>query len=216
MKARIVFLMAALLTMTTALRAADGIGIAEVSVKPGEEADLKVSITQETKNYMGFQFDIELANGLSMVSNTISNGQNNDPVCDMEKIGTNTYRFMVYSNALKAFSNGEVLSLRVRAGSGMAYGEYLLALRNIILSDENGNTVKPASRNCKVRVVVDHLEESLSLESSVIKQGETEDVGLSIVQEFEKYSGFQLDMTLPEGLSLTKGIDGQLYTVSGS
>ena len=216
MKTRVFLIITALLSLSVALHAADGIGVTEASVKPGEEVELKVFISQETRKYVGIQFDIEIDNGLSIVSYAVSGGQSNDPVGDIESIGANVYRFMVYSNSLSAFKNGDVLALRVKAGSGMACGEYMMTVSNVILSDEKGNTLKPADRNYSIRVVADYQEENVSLESCAIIMGETEDVGLSIAQRQERYSGLQFDMTLPEGLSLVVGLDGQPYTLSGS
>ncbi len=214
--------MMACLSWVSATQAADGLSLSSVSVLPGEEAELKVSISQESRTYTGFQFDIEMADGLTLVATSsgklfdFSQNQDNDPVCDVESIGGNVYRFVVYSNNLSSFKNGEVMSLRIKADSQMAYGEYLLTQKNLVLSDRDGRTTKPDSKNYKLRVVANQEEESISLESVVIKTGETENVSLSIQQEYEKYTGFQFDLTLPDGLSLEAGADGKMYELSGN
>ena len=222
MKTRIISLMIVWLSMASVVQAADGLTLSAASVKLGNEADLTVSIAQETKTYQGFQFDITLPDGLSLVADSsgklyaFAKSQTNRPVCNVEDLGNHVYRYVVYSDAMSDFRNGEVLSLRVKAAISMTTGEYLLKMSNVILSDADGNTLKPADSNCKIRVVADIAEECIALGDAEIIAGDTKDVSLSIAQELERYTGFQFDVTLPEGFSMEAGTDGAVYALSSS
>ena len=101
MKTRILLFMTAWLSLVSAVQAADGLALSAVSLKPGEEADLTVSIVQETNSYTGFQFDITLPDGLSLVTGdnglqyAFAQSQTNSPACDVEDMGHHVYRYVV-------------------------------------------------------------------------------------------------------------------------
>ena len=67
-------------------------------------------------------------------------------------MGENAYRFMLYSNSLKLFKSGDLLTLRLKAGEGIALKEYTIELNDVRLSDIDGAVTKLGNSTATVKV----------------------------------------------------------------
>ena len=186
------------------------------------------SIGNDTFNGCSGLTSITIGNSVTSIGDNAFNGcwgitSVKVVVSDLSTFCNNQVKGLINTNIGKPITlvdnggkEGEVLSIRVKAAKGLAFGEYLLTLNNVILSDADGNTVKPDGWSFKIRVVTSHAEEGLLIENAVIRVGEAKDVSLSIVLEWEKYTGFQFDVKLPNGLLLEAGNDGSVYALSAN
>ena len=119
-----------------------------ISMKPGEEKALTISLSETINDCAGVQFDLTLPEDFSLETNgegnlyTISNNQADDIVCNMKDLGNGVYRFMLYSSSLKELKGGELLTFRLKSGSSKHLGEYSLSLSNVVLSDMEGQVTK--------------------------------------------------------------------------
>lgn len=157
MKTRIITIIAALLSLTAGY-AADNLQIEEITLKPGEEKELKLSLMQDKEKYAGVQFDIQLPTGftLGMSNNEVyyafAETQPDDLACQVVSTGENAYRFMIYSNSLKLLKSGELFILRLKAEKEVALREYSLQLNDVMLSDIDGAVTKVGSNTSIVKV----------------------------------------------------------------
>jgi hypothetical protein len=157
MKTRIITIIVALLSLTAG-HAAEGIQIATTTLKPGETKDITLSLSQNTEKYAGIQFDIKLPEGLSLVTTgsevyyAFPSNQADDLTCNVTKTAENAYRFMLYSNSLKLFKSGDLLTLRLKAGEGIALKEYTIELNDVRLSDIDGAVTKLGNSTATVKV----------------------------------------------------------------
>ena len=119
-----------------------------ISMKPGEEKALTISLPETINDCAGIQFDLTLPEDFSLESNsegnlyTISDNQADDIVCNMKDLENGVYRFMLYSSSLKELKGGELLTVRLKSGSAKPLGEYSLSLSNVVLSDMEGQVTK--------------------------------------------------------------------------
>ena len=159
MKTRIITIIVALLSLTAG-HAAEGIQIASATLKPGETKDITLTLSQNSEKYAGIQFDIKLPEGLSLettgseVYYAFSSTQADDLTCNVTNTEQNAYRFMLYSNSLKLFKSGDLMTLRLKAGEGIALKEYTLQLNDVRLSDIDGVVTKLGNSSATVKVTV--------------------------------------------------------------
>ena len=158
MKTRIITIIAALLSLTAG-QAADRLQIEDITLKPGEEKEFKLSLSLDQEKYAGVQFDIQLPTGLSLGMNNsevyyaFSGSQAADLSCQVSKTGENTYKFMVYSNSLELLKNGELMTLRLKAEKDITQKDYMLQLNDMRLSDINGTVTKLGNSTITVKVM---------------------------------------------------------------
>ena len=157
MKTRIITIIACLLSLTAG-RAADRLQVENITIKPSEVKELKLSLALDNEKYAGVQFDIQLPTGLSLgvegsgVYYALAGIQPNDLECKVTGIQEGTYRFMLYSSSLKMLKSGEMMTLRLEAEKGMELREYTLRLNDVMLSDIDGAVTKLGSSTATVKL----------------------------------------------------------------
>lgn len=145
MKQRIILTLAALLCLATAF--AGNLLIDNVTLKPGETKDLKISLASTVTDVYGVQFDITIPDGLSLESINdyvyrLSDNQPNDMNCNVSSLAGNTYRFVLYSNSLQVLKGGELIFLNLKASNTMSLAKYSLNFTGIAFSDIDGKVTK--------------------------------------------------------------------------
>lgn len=151
-----VFLMAALLTlcgvsMTAAILSLTGMGSVDhvtipstLSVEAGGTITLPVSLENSNANYVGFQMDIVLPQGVTPVTNARGNivptktdrlGDTHSFSCVYET-ETNTIKMVCTSMSSETIwdTKGELFSVSLQTDASMQSGDYQLALTNVLFT----------------------------------------------------------------------------------
>ena len=156
MKKRIMMTLAGLLCF--AMGYAGNIQVSDVTLKPGETKDLKVSLSSAVSSKVGVQFDVTMPGGLSLAEGNdgkvyqLSSDQVSDLTCTVSDLGSNVFRFVLYSSTLQNLRGGELLSLYLKAGSSTALGSYTVSFSEIAFSDYDGNVTTESGVNATIKV----------------------------------------------------------------
>ncbi len=155
MRNKIIALLAALFCF--AIGYAGNIQVDNISMKPGETKDLKISLASSVSNKVGVQFDVTLPEGFSLESKSgtiyqLSPNQANDMNCNVSELGGNGYRFLLYSNSLQKLKAGELISLNLKVSDSKALGNYTVSVSNVMFSDLDGVVTKESGVTSTVKV----------------------------------------------------------------
>ena len=123
MKHRIILTLSALLCLASAF--AGDFQVDNVTLKPGETTDLKISLAATVTNVAGVQFDITMPDGFSLESINdqvyrLSTSQPADMTCNVSSLAGNTYRFVLYSSSLQKLKGSELIFLNLKASNTMS------------------------------------------------------------------------------------------------
>ena len=130
----------ALLTWMLGSAKADGLTVSETKMNAGTQKTVEVTLAQTAEKYAGFQFDVVLPEGVTLVGQTLVKGQTGDMAVTKQPLGGGGIRFMAFSPTLAFAHAGKVMELQLKADKKAEAGAYNLKLTNIILSDADGNT----------------------------------------------------------------------------
>ena len=149
----------ALTAWATQTGAADGITIADANIPKGGEAVVEVSLISADKSYGGFQFDVKLPAGVSLVKvekadrlTAIENYTLQKSLTDEEN---NIYTVLGYNTDRQniAGTSGAVAYLTLQASSDMALGDAPDAIvDNVVLSTINEENIDAASSSFSITI----------------------------------------------------------------
>ena len=134
------------------------IEMADVAIKSGGMASLKIKLLESISGCGGIQFDLSLPEGISIEKDNndkeyvIASNQANDITCFKTDTGNGVYRFVLYSNSLKEFISGELMDINLKAVKDKTSGNYPLSISNVILSDKKGNIYNDSGASAIVLV----------------------------------------------------------------
>lgn len=120
------------------------------AIAPGEEKEVEVVLNNPDDAFTGLQFDLALPEGISLVSDEdgyfVSLGSRTTSrkhTIEAQQRADGTIRVMAYSNRNSNFSGteGDVVVLTLKADDNLAGGVYDLQLKDIVLSQANGNEI---------------------------------------------------------------------------
>ena len=126
---------------------ANKVSVPEVEVYTGEQGSITVDfITGHEDEYTGYQFDVVLPEGISVVQGgyTLSDRFNGSGVtCSISKLSDTEYRVVCYSTNRKTISgiDGTLITLSVKADEDMAPATYTGQVKDFILNDQDNNSV---------------------------------------------------------------------------
>ena len=101
-------------------------------------------ILKNTQAITGYQFDLQLPTGISLVTNGAAlTDRASGLTIFSNTLGTNQYRFVVVSTAGNTIAAGEaaVMNLTLNVTDGVATGENTIAISNVVLTAKSGNNV---------------------------------------------------------------------------
>lgn len=156
MKMKIMMILAALLCY--AVGYAGNLQVSNVILKAGETKDLQISLSSAVNSKVGVQFDVALPEGLSLVEGSdskvyqMSSNQANDMTCSVSDIGSNHFRFVIYSNTLEKLRGGELMAIHLKASSDTGLGSYIVPFSEISFSDYDGIVTKESDVDVTVKV----------------------------------------------------------------
>lgn len=126
-------------------------------MEPGSTKVINISLTSVVTEIVGVQFDVALPAGFSLGATDekgyqLSSDQPDDMTCSVSEIGTNVFRFVLYSSALQKVKAGELMSINLKAGSGTAIGNYFVKISNIAFSDSDGGVTKESEVSANIKL----------------------------------------------------------------
>ena len=198
----LLFLM--LLALPLASRAKDAFYIEPVNIVPGESKTITLSL-DNSQVFRGFQTDIELPEGLRVVSK--SNGAFDISLTDRlsssfsvssNLVSDGSVRILSYSSQGESIkgNEGALVRISVRASSDFAGG--YIRLKNSIFSDVKNQDVK--MENSQILVGTKE-QNSISVKGGEIHPEVSTAFSLDLTNE-SQMTAFQMDVVLPKGLSL--------------
>ena len=156
MRQRIITALAALVCYAVGF--AGNISVDAISLKPGEAKDLKIFLSSSVGNKVGIQFDVTLPDGFSLENYSdgkvyhISSNQVSDMTCDVSDLGSNSFRFILYSSTLQELKAGELMNLNLKVINSKDLGNYSVTLSNMAFSDIDGNVTKESDVSGTIKV----------------------------------------------------------------
>ncbi len=120
------------------------------AIAPGEEKEVEVVLNNPDDAFTGFQFDLTLPEGITLVSdedgyyvNLGSRTTSRKHTIEASLQADGTIRVMAYSNRNSNFtgSEGDVAILTLKGDDQLTAGVYDVQLKNIVLSQANGGDI---------------------------------------------------------------------------
>lgn len=140
-------------------RATDGITIADANIPKGGEAVVEVSLISADKSYGGFQFDVKLPAGVSLVkvekAARLTAIENYTLQKSLTDEANNIYTVLGYNTDRQniAGTSGVVAYLTLQASSDMALGDAPDAIvDNVVLSTINEENIDAASSSFSITI----------------------------------------------------------------
>ena len=212
---------------------AGNISVEEISLKPGETKDLKISLSSAVTEMVGVQFDVALPEGFSLESiddkvYKLSSNQTSDMTCNVSGLGNNVFRFILYSGTLQKLKAGDLMSLNLKVNSTQTLSSYSISLSNVVFSDIDGNTSKEAGTSATIKVTnfftLLYKVDGVDYKSYQIEYGETISPESAPTKEGYTFSGWsEIPETMPahdvtvvgtftvNTYKLTYIVDGEVY-----
>ena len=120
------------------------------AISSGEEKEVEVLLNNPDDDFTGLQFDLVLPDGIELVSDDIgyfvdlgSRTNSRKHTIEAALQGDGSIRVMAYSSRNSNFtgSEGDVVKLTLKADNNLKAGVYNIQLKNIVLSQANGNDI---------------------------------------------------------------------------
>ena len=125
--------------------------------KPGASNTLTVGATTP-EGASAMQFTLILPDGFTLASTsiTLDKSRATDHTYRLNRISDSTYKCVIYSNANTPFSStsGKLFSLRLKAASSAARGEYAVKFTDITVADASGEETGLADASVNLTVVI--------------------------------------------------------------
>ena len=194
----------------------------DVSLKPGETKNLTLSLTSAVSDMVGVQFYMKLPKGFSLTTIDgavcqLSQNQASDIECNVSNIGSDAYRFLLYSKSLNKLNAGELMSINLKAGNNLALGNYELSINEVAFSDADGLVTKEEGMTATIKLTHFYpTAANIEMPDMKIISGETAPLTLKLLESITGCVGIQFDLSLPDGFSLEKDATGKEYTISTS
>ncbi len=157
---KIIFAFMAFTAWAVQTRAADGITIANANVPKGGEAVVEVMLTSADMSYGGFQFEVTLPAGVSLVKvekaarlTAIDNYMLQKSLTDEEN---NTYTLLGYNTERQSIAgtSGAIAYLTLQANADMTVGEVFDAtVQNVVLSNVDEEDIDAPGSSFTVTIV---------------------------------------------------------------
>ena len=127
---------------------ADNLSVADIKLAAGEERQIAVNLTNTEHNYVAFQFDLLLPEGVAIAKDSkgrfvasITEERIIDHILTISDVGSNTYRVLSYSgtNAEYFGKEGTLLNITLKASDSFGYGDYSAKIVTPKFTESNGS-----------------------------------------------------------------------------
>lgn len=192
-----------LLALPIASRAKDVFYIQPFNIVPGDTKTISLNLNNENV-YRGFQTDIVLPEGLSIVKQTNNSlaisptSRASSFALSSNEIGDRTTRLLCYSAQYETISgnSGALVNIQVKASSDFAGG--YVQLKNTIFSNENNQDVNMDDSQVSVQTKEQNF---ISVADDEVTAGKGKAFALQLTNE-TSLTACQFDVAVPSGLSL--------------
>jgi hypothetical protein len=172
MQKRVMFIAILLLAICNKIVAAGGtdlISISDFSLYSGGTKEVSVVMTN-TDNYVGFQFDLVLPEGITVDSLSASERIPQGTSLQMAQQTDGSYRFIAYAqNRLPITGNdGAIMTLTLKASESVVPNSYMGYLRDVKMSTVDGGGVVIAEQSFAITVNGDEPYAVLSENNTVL------------------------------------------------
>lgn len=186
-----------------ASKAKDAFYIQPFNIVPGDTKTISLNLDNENV-YRGFQTDIVLPEGLSIVKQTNNSlaisptSRASSFALSFNEIGDRTTRLLCYSAQYETISgnSGALVNIQVKASSDFAGG--YVQLKNTIFSNENNQDVNMDDSQVSVQTKEQNF---ISVADDEVTAGKGKAFALQLTNE-TSLTACQFDVAVPSGLSL--------------
>ena len=143
-------LLAVLLTIVGRTQA-DNLIVANVELKASETKEIAIELSNPLKQYVAFQFDLALPDGISIAKNnkgkliaSLDTDRIDDHTLNVSDIGSGTYRFLAFSMTNAEFygSSGALVKLTLQAADGIGSGAKTATIKSQVFTEVGGDQAK--------------------------------------------------------------------------
>ena len=188
MKNRRLMLLAMLLTLVGSIFA-DNLTVSSIELKAGQSKDVAINLNNSEKQYVAFQFDLVLPDGISIAKNdngklkvSLNANRVDDHTLTVQDLGSGTYRLLCFSMTNAAFSgtSGALLNMTLQADEGVTVGAKAGEIKSQVFTEPGGNQVKWADVSFSITV----QESGAPLKGDVNGDGEVTAQDASLILQY--------------------------------
>ncbi|MBR2203159.1 MAG: hypothetical protein IJ914_03015, partial [Prevotella sp.] len=126
---------------------ADNLAVSDFNLTAGEEKRFSIELNNPDRNYVAFQIDLTLPEGMTIAVNkkgklmaTLNEDRLDDHTMTVENIGNNVYRFISFSMSNSEYyeTSGELISVTVRAADNITGGTKTATITGQTFTEKSG------------------------------------------------------------------------------
>ena len=205
---------------------ADNLVVENLTMSAGESKQISINLLNSEKKYAAFQFDLVLPTGITIAKNengkfiaSLNNDRIDDHTLSVSDMGNNTYRFLSFSitNAEYYGTSGALVYVTLQTDENISGGNKTATIQSQVFTEVSGGQHKWSDTTFTIEisgggnpdnpVVSDDI---LSVETVSMSAGETKQIAIVLSNPTHKYTAFQFDLVLPDGISIAKNDKGKL------
>ena len=213
-------MLAILLTFVGSILA-DNLMVSNIELKADETQNVTINLNNSSKNYVAFQFDVVLPEGITIAKNdsgkliaSLNSDRIDDHSLNVQDLGSGSYRFLCFSMTNAEFygTSGPLVNITLQADGNISAGKKEGVIKAQVFTETNGNQVKWDDMPFSMTIP----DEGSSVVSNLIvsdielKVGRTQEMAINLNNGTKKYVAFQFDVALPEGITIAKNEKGKL------
>lgn len=220
MKYNITFLVAVLLMLSGRL-SADNITIDNIKMSPDETKKVGIVLKNPNYQYVAFQFDIVVPEGISVVNNdkgkpdiTLNEERSDDHTLIVQNNSSGVYQLISYSMPIASYSgtDGALVFVTLKVAENCPEGNKSVIIKSQRFTDSNNNEKKWDDMSFIVEVKKEDSGgqgdepvaegDHLKVDDVFIRPGGTRQMAIQLINKQRQYVGFQFELALPAGVSI--------------
>ena len=144
-------LMIAVLLILMGRTYADNLSVDALTMSPGDTKSVNICLTNPDRQYVAFQFDLTLPEGITIALNnkgklmaSLDTERADDHTMSVSEIGNNTYRFLTFSMTNAEFygTSGALVNVTLQANANISDGAKTAILKSQVFTATNGDQYK--------------------------------------------------------------------------
>ena len=167
---------------------AQSLKINDFTITGGQTAEVDVYVNEPSAqmfNYIGFQFDLFLPEGLTIESESLASGLSGFTL-QKKDYGNGIYRFMGFSGSATPANSTSIVTLTLKASETTPSGNSVIKIGNIVFSSDNGEDITLENSNSTADVFIQSQGIDVSLaqgSASTILVGQTTQLIATVTPE---------------------------------
>ena len=235
---RFIFALLSLVCSISTTNAQNSISVESLSLKPGATAELKIDMTNNV-DVCSFQFNIKLPEGVTVVQElnedeelveaiALTSRKKSSHDLTFKKTEDGSYFLLAYSLSNATFRNnsGAIVTMKVKAGDGLAEGKKDVVISNVLLVTPSEEKIQPANTTGYITISengdgdttggndgdnsgtgdngggnVEIGSNAFYIPPTTLSAGAQQTLNINLKNENE-ITAFQFDLTLPSGITV--------------